>query len=191
MLWHSPKWWTNTILTNCLFQQVGFNVSNTFYIFYSKDAAEININLFLYFFVTNLGFIYPITSYAFFCLLASAIAGHFKWIEWDLRGYLGKGKTYRTGGGRDLHRFRLAHGKICLVVDQFRIAFELLSLIHVTFVFVGVINTAYMLATQPFFSLSIFLYTLECIGRLCLIGYFSDLIHDEVTKTLWFWFITN
>lgn len=162
------------------FQQVGFNVSIVFYNLDWKDIAEINVKLSFHLIMVNMGFIYSIASYVFFCLLASAIAGHFRWIERDLIGYLGKGKTSRTTGERELLRFRLAHGKICLVVDQFRIAFQLLSLIHVTFAFAGVINASYILTTTPVFSVSMFLYTIESIVRLCLIGYFSDLIRDEV-----------
>ena len=155
-------------------------MSNTIYNFYLKETAEVDVKTSFYFLIVNMGFIYPIASYVFFCLLATAIAGHFRWIERDLKGYLGKCKTSRTADERELHRFRLAHGKICLIVEKFCIAFQWLCLIHVTFAFAGVINASYILTTTPVFSLSMFLYTIESIVRLCLIGYFSDLIRDEV-----------
>lgn len=143
----------------------------------------------------NLAFLYPIGSYTFYCLLTWSIAGNFRRIDELLNSYLKRTKVMGNGssGGGELARIRLIHGRTCLASDRLCSAFQWLSLIHVVFAFIGVINTSFILLTLPTYNLNIWLYQLESVARLWMIGTLSDNVHIQAIKcaSRWTIFIAN
>lgn len=133
--------------------------------------------------LTDLYCVYPMTSYSLFYLSASALAASFQNVDSILSSHLRR-ESKVLADGVALAEIRSIHGLVCQAADRLNDTFQALSLIHVVFVFTGVVNTSFMMITQPHFNLKVFLYQLESVTRLCLLGYVSDRVQNKVGNNI-------
>ncbi len=133
--------------------------------------------------LADLYYLYPMTSYSLFYLSASALAASFQKLDSILSSHL-RGESKSLADGVALAEIRSIHGLVCQAADRLNDTFQALSLIHVVFVFTGVVNTSFTMITQPHFNLNVFLYQLESVTRLCLLGYVSDRIQNKVGNNI-------
>ena len=128
----------------------------------------------------DLGYMYSMTSYILFFVLAWSLAESFKHLDGMVA--ISLRKRCKIVDGSDLEEIRFIHGVTCQAVDILNDTFKTLSLLHTIFVYTGIVNTCFLMVTNPSFNPKILMYLSETMWRLWLLGYACDRVQNEVKK---------
>jgi len=173
-----------TIIVEYALQQFEFfQVVNSLVGIYNFIPRYSGLHLYVIYIIQSLIKSLPVGSYSIFAIIGSTMATSFHRMKLDFkmdcRNRIPADKNLRANA----LKLQLFHRQICLVVDQLHHRFEWVSLAHVFFTFLSVINITFyiMNGVSSLNQLHNFItWTVEVVLRLWMISYIPDRIKMSV-----------